>query len=173
MRMPFVDEFLFPVTLFAALGCGLMGGLFFAFSNFVMKALARLPAEKGIAAMQSINLVVLNPLFLSLFLGTAGACLLLAICSVMRWSGAGSTALLIGSVLYVVGTFGVTVVCNVPRNDALARVDASKPEAVEVWREYVTSWTRWNHVRTTAALVAAASLTMALCQLRAVETWVE
>jgi uncharacterized membrane protein len=50
-----LDGLLFVLTLFAALGCGLVAGVFFAFSTFVMKALARLPAEQGIAAMQAIN----------------------------------------------------------------------------------------------------------------------
>jgi uncharacterized membrane protein len=67
------DGFLFGLTLFAALGCGLVAGVFFAFSTFVMKALARLPAPQGIAAMQSINVIVINPWFMTAFLGTAAA----------------------------------------------------------------------------------------------------
>ena len=61
-------NYLFLVsTFFATLGCGLMAGLFFTFSNFVMKGLGNLSPVKGIAAMQSINLAVLNPLFLTIF----------------------------------------------------------------------------------------------------------
>ena len=56
------------VTLFtAALGTGIVGGIFFAFSSFVMAALARIPAAQGIAAMNSINAVVLNPIFMTPF----------------------------------------------------------------------------------------------------------
>ncbi|RJG10112.1 DUF1772 domain-containing protein [Pseudomonas cavernicola] len=166
--MPLLDELLFLLTLFAALGCGVMAGLFFAFSNFVMKALARLHPESGIAAMQSINVAVLNPLFLSLFLGTAAACLLLVIYSLTRWQSSGTLCIVAGSGLYLLGNFVVTIACNVPRNDALARVDASNSETVGTWRDYVLSWTRWNHVRTITALAAAALLTIALCQLRTV-----
>ncbi|PTR10630.1 hypothetical protein C8R32_101160 [Nitrosospira sp. Nsp5] len=64
-----LDELLFPLTFLAVLGCGLMAGLFFVFSNSVMKVLARLHPESGIAAMQSINIVIINPLFLTVFLG--------------------------------------------------------------------------------------------------------
>jgi uncharacterized membrane protein len=53
--MATADQLLLALTLVAALGCGLMAGLFFAFSVSVMKALARLPSAEGIAAMQSIN----------------------------------------------------------------------------------------------------------------------
>ena len=53
--MATTDQWLFALTLFAALGCGLIAGVFFAFSTFVMKALARLPSGEGMAAMQSIN----------------------------------------------------------------------------------------------------------------------
>ncbi|AXK40670.1 DUF1772 domain-containing protein [Crenobacter cavernae] len=166
--MPLVDELLFPITLFAALGCGLMAGLFFAFSNFVMKALARLPPDSGIASMQSINVAVLNPLFLTLFLGTAAACLLLVFYSLLRWQNPGTVWLLAASTFYLIGNIVVTMAFNVPLNDALARIDASNAEAIHVWRSYVTGWTRWNHVRTITALAAAASLTIALCQLAAV-----
>ncbi|WP_010496926.1 hypothetical protein [Paenibacillus elgii] len=58
-----MGNLLFGLTYASALGSGLIAGLFFAFSTFVMSALARLPAEQGIAAMQSINVTVLNPLF--------------------------------------------------------------------------------------------------------------
>ncbi|MBI3527351.1 MAG: DUF1772 domain-containing protein [Betaproteobacteria bacterium] len=164
--MPLVDQLLFPVTFFAALGCGLMAGLFFAFSNFVMKALARLRPDSGIAAMQSINVAVLNPLFLGLFLGTTVVCLLLVIYSLVHWQHPGTVWLLTGGALYLIGNFVVTAAFNVPRNDVLARVDASNSEAVRAWRDYAAGWTRWNHVRTITALAAAASFTIALCHLQ-------
>ena len=66
--MTTVDGLLFTITLVAALGCGLMAGLFFAFSVSVMKALARLPSAEGIAAMHSINVAIINPVFLATFL---------------------------------------------------------------------------------------------------------
>ena len=59
------------VGTIALLGSALVGGVFFAFSSFVMKALARMPSSEGIAAMQSINVVVINPAFLGAFIGTA------------------------------------------------------------------------------------------------------
>ncbi|HEX5716398.1 MAG TPA: anthrone oxygenase family protein [Thermoanaerobaculia bacterium] len=154
-----LDGLLLPVTFLASLGCGLIAGAFFAFSNFVMKALDR---TQGMAAMQSINVFVLNPLFLGIFVGTAVACGVLAIYSLFRWQSPGSAWLLAGSALYLVGTFGVTMAFNVPLNNILAGVDASKPEAIHAWRSYVVSWTRWNHVRTIAALAALAALTIAL-----------
>ena len=162
--MPLVDQLLFPMTFFAALGCGLMAGLFFAFSNFVMKALVRLRPDNGIAAMQSINVAVLNPMFLALFLGTAAASVFLVIYSLVRWPHPGAGWLLTGGTLYLIGNVVVTAAFNVHRNDALARIDASNPEADRAWRDYVAGWTRWNHVRTIAGLAAAASFAMALGQ---------
>jgi uncharacterized membrane protein len=58
-----------------ALGCGIVGGVFFAFSSFVMTALGRLPAVEGMAAMRSINRVAVTPLFMAALFGTAAACL--------------------------------------------------------------------------------------------------
>jgi len=157
-----IDGLLFALTIFAALGCGLMAGLFFAFSTAVMKALARLPAAAGVAAMQSINVTILNPVFLATFLGTGVVCFILMIVSLLSWHAPGSVYLLIGSALYLVGTLIVTLVFNVPRNEALASVAPDDPDGAERWADYLATWTAWNHVRAAAALAAAASLTIAL-----------
>jgi uncharacterized membrane protein len=158
-----IDKLLFVATLLSALGCGLVGGAFFAFSTFIMKALARLPPAQGIAAMQSINVAVINPWFLGPFLGTAAACFLLAVSSLFMWHRPGAVYLLVGGLLYFLGTFVVTMAFNVPRNEALAVVNPTSAEGASLWADYLISWTAWNHVRTVAALAAAASLTMALC----------
>lgn len=63
----------------AALGCAVVGGIFFAFSNFIMKALRRVPFPQGMLVMQTINVTVLNRGFLGLFMGTALTCLILAV----------------------------------------------------------------------------------------------
>jgi uncharacterized membrane protein len=158
---------LFAVALFAALGCGLMAGFFLAFSFTVMGALARLPPAQGIAAMQSINVVVINPWFGVAFFGTAVACAGLTAFSLFRWQAPGSAYLLTGGLLYLVGTILVTIMFNVPRNNGLAAVDPASADGARLWADYLTSWTAWNHVRTATSLAAAASLTIALCQLRA------
>jgi uncharacterized membrane protein len=155
------DEVLFVLTLLAALACGLMAGVFFAFSAFVMKALARLPAANGIAAMQSINVVVLNALFLGVFIGAAALSLILLIWCMVRWPASGAGYLIAGSFLYLAGTFLVTIAFNVPRNDALATVQPGSPEGAKIWGGYVPGWTAWNHVRTAAALAATASFCIA------------
>jgi uncharacterized membrane protein len=80
-----IDEVPFVLTFVSALGCGLMAGVFFAFSAFVMKALSRLPAAQGIAAMQSINVAAITPLFMAALFGTAVACLVLAFISWSMW----------------------------------------------------------------------------------------
>ena len=158
------EDLLFMFTLITALGCGLVAGIFYAFSTSVMKALARLPASQGIAAMQSINITVINPLFMGAFFGTAAACVLIVVFSLLRWNEAGAVYLISGGLAYLIGTILVTMVFNVPRNDALAAVDPASANGARVWASYVTSWTAWNHVRTAAALAAAALLTFALSQ---------
>lgn len=161
--MTTVDGFFFAVKLVTGLGCGLIAGVFFAFSAFVMSALARIQPAQGISAMQSINIVVINPLFMAVFLGTAASCFGLAIFSLMRWQQPGAAFVIAGSLLYLVGTFLVTMVFNVPLNNALARVDPGQVESAAQWAGYVSRWTVWNHVRTAAALGAAASFALALC----------
>jgi uncharacterized membrane protein len=159
-----VDQLQSVLILLAVLGCALIAGVFFAFSTFVMKALARLPAREGIAAMQSINVVVLNPWFLGAFLGTAAVCVLAMIFSLARWHDDSEVYLVAGTLLYLVGTLFVTIAFNVPRNEALAAVAPAHPDSASQWTRYVASWTTWNHVRTAAALAAAVSFGIALAR---------
>jgi uncharacterized membrane protein len=154
----------FALTLLAALGCALIAGVFFAFSAFVMKALARIRPSEGIAAMQSINVVVLNPWFLGAFFGTALACLLAVASGMWRWAEPDAAYLVAGGLLYLLGTFLVTVAFNVPRNKALAGVPPASPQSASLWSQYVRGWTAWNHVRTVAALAAAVCFSLALAR---------
>ena len=149
------------LTVIAALGCGLIAGVFYAFSTFIMKGLGNIPPAQGIAAMQSINVTVINPLFLIPFMGTVVVCVVLAIAAVRQWHSPAAMFVLAGAVLYCVGTFLVTMLLNVPRNNALAAMTPSSVEASALWVTYLSEWTFWNHVRTAAALIAAALFTTA------------
>jgi uncharacterized membrane protein len=155
----------FALILAAALGAGLIAGVFFAFSSFVMRALGRLPAPGGIAAMQSINVVVLNRSFLAVFLGTAVLSLLLVVTAMIHWQSAPAPWLIAGGLCYLLGTVLVTMVCNVPRNDALAKVEPASTAGAQLWARYLVGWTLWNSVRTLAALVASGLFVVALTRL--------
>lgn len=155
------------LTLLAALGSGLMAGLFFAFSSFVIAALAKLPPEQGIAAMNSINVTILNATFGLAFFGTAVLCLALGVMSILRWAEPGSLWLLMGSLLYLVGTIAVTMAFNVPLNDALAAVAPSSQQGAALWTRYLAEWVSWNHVRTLANIAALIAFTLAYARLAA------
>lgn len=146
----------------ALLGSALIGGVFFAFSSFVMKALARIPSAEGIAAMQSINVVVLNPSFLGAFMGTAAISLVVAVLAFNDFGTASAGFFWAGSLLYLVGTFLVTVLGNVPLNNQLEKVSATSPDSTELWNHYLNRWTMLNTVRTAAAVIAALSFTAGL-----------
>jgi uncharacterized membrane protein len=150
------------LTLLAALGSALIAGVFFAFSGFVMTALGRLPPDQGMAAMQSINVAVINPWFFAAFFGTAALCVVLAIASLFRWGEPGSIYLLAGSLLYLVGAILVTIRFNVPLNNALAAAEPGSAASAGLWTRYLAEWTAWNHVRTAAPLAAAAAFILAL-----------
>lgn len=154
---------LLTIAVFAiAVGSGLIGGIFFAFSTFIMRALSRQPARAGMAAMQAINVTVLNPLFLGVFLGTAGLSAFVIVGSVLRRDHPAGGWIIAGALLYLAGTFGVTVVGNMPLNNALAKVTPDDPDQPARWAAYIRTWTRWNHLRTIAALAAMVALVQAL-----------
>lgn len=149
-------------TISAIVGTALIGGIFFAFSNFVMKALERVPSSEGVLAMQTINVTVLNRWFLGVFTGTGVVCLALAIVSIATWTAAHSPYLLGGAVCYIGGTWLVTAFGNVPLNNKLAAVDAGNADATEVWDHYLDRWTALNSRRTGAALLAAVLFSIGL-----------
>ena len=88
------------------------------------------------------------------------ACGALAIHAALGWSQPGAALRLGGGLAYLLGTFLVTIVANVPRNDALAALDPGSVNAAAEWMRYLSDWTTWNHVRTVAAVGAAALLTI-------------
>ncbi|MGL4882583.1 MAG: DUF1772 domain-containing protein [Waterburya sp.] len=153
---------MFGLKLFALLGCGLIAGVFFAFSSFVMNALARLEPPQGIAAMQFINITVINFSFMAVFLGTALVCIVLSVFSLLKWHQPDTVYLLLGSLLYLLGTFLVTIAFNVPLNETLAKVESTSVEGAKLWASYLTNWTFWNHVRTVAALAATVAFSLTL-----------
>lgn len=150
------------LTFAAAIMSALVAGIFFAFSNFVMAALARIPPEQGMAAMREINITVINPLFMTAFLGTGALCVALVTGVTLRWTENAGALIVAASVVYVAGVIGVTIALNVPLNDALAAVSPGTPEAAALWTRYLSEWTFWNHARTVAALAASALFIAAL-----------
>lgn len=134
------------IVVAAIVGAGLITGLLFAFSNFVMSALAELPNENGMFAMQRVNERIINPIFLLLFFGTPLLCIVIAANAAMNLDSARSLLLLLGSMCYLVGPFCITMLFNVPLNNRLASTKIT--DAEEVWTDYQVRWQRWNHVRT-------------------------
>lgn len=153
--MTIVENLRLPLILLATVGSAVSGGIFFAFSTFIMQALANQPAPQGITTMQSINITVINPWFMAAFFAPAVAGILLSVSLLFQWQPSIAAYLLTASLLYLIGTIGVTVVGNIPLNDALAVVIPSSVKASNLWSRYLTDWTFWNHVRTAAALLAA------------------
>ena len=145
------------LTLLAILGTGLIAGTFFIFSVAIMSALKKLPANEGLAAMQSINVVIQNPIFLGVFMGTALISLVLAVMSVLNWNSPTSYYVLIGAALYVIGSFVLTIAFNVPLNNALDTADPTAASGQDVWQNYLTNWTFWNHIRTGASILSTAA----------------
>jgi uncharacterized membrane protein len=148
------SQMLVGISAFSAL---LIAGVFFAFSNFIMAALTRLAPGQGMSAMNAINVTVINPLFMALFLGTGliGAALIVA--HISGLADPAAMRIMAGALVYIVGVIGVTMMFNVPMNNALAAAIPIGPEGAAIWARYLSGWTFWNHVRTIAALVSGSA----------------
>ena len=154
-------SFALVLVFAAATGSGIVGGIFFAFSSFVMAALGRIPPAQGVAAMNSINVAVINPSFMTMFAGTGTLCLGVTVGSLVRWNQPGAKLALAASLVYLVGCVGVTAFCNVPLNDRLASL-ADAAQAVAFWPRYLAVWDRWNQVRSVSGIMSAGLFTLAL-----------
>lgn len=154
------------ITLgFTTLTTALIAGLFYAYSCSVNPGLGKLPDMEYIAAMQSINMAIVNPVFMLSFIGTL---LLLPTSTYLHYTGsfpARFIFLLIASLIYIIGTFGVTIFGNVPLNDALASFNLQKANIQEIADErskFEESWNRLHTIRTFAA-VTSLSLIIIAC----------
>lgn len=147
-----MDGLAAALTVAAAVGSGLVGGIFLIFSITIVPALDRQPPAAAVAVMRTINRVILAPAFLVPFVGTVPICVALV---VLR---PGDPAAVAGAIAYVVGAFVLTRVVNVPLNEAL---DAATGDPARAWQAFRPRWMIGNHVRTVAALAAAVLLTVA------------
>ena len=157
--------FFFLIQL-TVLAYALVGGVFLAFSDFILRSLALTGGHGGVEAMQVINREVFRWVFMGLFLGMAPVSLAIAAYGGFGLSGPAGALIMIAGLVYLIGCFGVTVFFNVPLNEALAGMEASTEAARDYWIEtYVPRWTLWNTVRSGACALAAALLLFGLLWL--------
>ena len=150
---------IFFILQVSILAYALVAGVFLAFSDFIMRSLAITGGIGGVEAMQVINREVFRWIFMTLFLGMAVVSLGLAGYAWVGLGGAAGALILGAALVYLIGCFGVTVVFNVPMNQALAGMDLSSEATRAYWLQtYVPRWTFWNSVRTVAAALSAGLL---------------
>ena len=114
-------------------------------------------------AMQQINEKIINPIFLTFFLGTPLLCTIITVNASIALGSAGSVLLLIGSILYLAGPFGITMLFNVPLNNKLAAADIRDGDGI--WSDYQVQWQRWNHVRTYVGVASIILLATGLAEM--------
>lgn len=144
------------ILALAVIVTALSAGLFYAYSCSVNPGLGRLPDEQYLAAMQSINRAILNPVFFLSFMGTL---ILLPLAAWLNYQGSSQRFILLvaAAVLYTVGTFCVTIFGNVPLNNVLDSLDLSSASAEkmkEVRLAFEIPWNRLHQVRTLANIGA-------------------
>jgi uncharacterized membrane protein len=148
------------LTAAAAIASATAGGIYYAFSTFVMRGLDRTGPVDAITAMRGINTeAVANAPFMVVFLGSALLAFAVGVIALAQIGRPGSWYLLAGAIFGVLGMI-VTMLFNVPLNDQLQRAEMA--DAAAQWQAYYTNWTAWNHVRTGSGLAAATLMLIGL-----------
>lgn len=137
----------------AAISSGIMAGVYFAFSCFIMQAFNKLSVSQAVAAMNVINVTIVRSVFMPLFFGSTIASLLLIVAAVFYWNETASALIMFAGMVYFIGMFACTVIFNVPLNNRLASLEADDKNLTQVWEDYFNNWTNWNHLRAVSSLV--------------------
>lgn len=151
--------------LFLALWSTLVGGVFKAFSEFIMAGLLRAAPAGGIESMQHINRTVLRTEFVGALISIAFLSTAFAVYAVTQYSGPALSMLIFAPLVYVPTVFLMTIFGNVPMNKKLQALNHRSPEAETYWREYGRVWTRLNHFRTIGCIVTAGAYIIAAVTL--------
>ena len=161
-----MTTFIFLLLQLSVIAYALVGGVFLAFSDFIMRSLASATGDGGVEAMQTINREVFRWVFMTLFLGMAPVSLVIGGYAWLQLSSPAAVLILAAALIYLVGCFGVTVVFNVPMNEALAGMERTSDATRDYWlATYVPRWTFWNTVRTVASTASAGLLLVGLLWL--------
>lgn len=148
---------------FSIIAYGLLAGVFLAFSDFIMRSLAKTSGVGGVEAMREINREVFRWVFMVLFIGMPPVSVFIAVYGGV-WIGEQPGMLMtMAGLVYFFGCFAVTVFRNVPMNNALADMDLGLETTKDYWNgTYLPRWTFWNSVRTLACAASALLLLNAL-----------
>lgn len=157
-----------PMSLWFLLLCALtliayaaIGGVFLAFSDFIMRSFDLVKNQAGIESMQVLNVEIMRSIFMVLFMGLAILSLVIVIHAAVTLGGPPRLLLIGAGLSYLLGVFAVTAVGNVPLNNQLAALVPQTSQALAFWKEaYMTRWVNLNSLRTLACFVAS-GLTLA------------
>ncbi len=157
-----MDATILNITAWSmALSSGVMAGVYFSFSGFIMRAFDSLDTHSAIDAMNAVNRIIVQSLFMPLFFGSTLLAAVMIAIALTHWGAPGSAAAASAGSTYVLGMFGLTAARNVPLNNALAQFQGNDAQASTAWRRYCRQWTRWNTLRAIACL-ATMSLSIGL-----------
>jgi uncharacterized membrane protein len=157
--MPTLTNIILVIT---ATTTALMAGLFYAFSCSVNLGLARLSNAEYISAMQSTNRAIQNPIFFAAFFGTP---ILLPISTFLHYEQplpARFWFLLAATIIYLIGTFGVTILGNVPLNNTLDRFNLQAASEAEITVQRTNFERRWNNLNTIRTVSSTLAMTLVI-----------
>lgn len=158
-----MSQWFFLLAQVSILAYAMVGGVFLAFSDFIMRSLANTKGTGGIEAMQVINREVFRWIFMALFIGLVPVSLVISGYGLLLPATPTGMVVAIAGILYLVGCFGVTAIFNVPLNKALADMDVSLDATREFWHgTYIPRWTFWNSVRALACIASSGLLLFGL-----------
>lgn len=149
--MTITNIFLAVTATFTAL----VAGLFYAWSVSITLGLARVSDTEYISVFQATNRAIVNPFFVTIFLGTQ---ILLPVCAFLFYRQSSQLWLLLAATaVYTIGVIGVTFLGNIPLNNKLDKFDlqsATQTEIAQQRKEFEQPWNNLNTIRTISSTLA-------------------
>ncbi len=155
------------VLFLATMSTGLMAGIFFTWTNAVTPGIGKLKDIEYLSALQSMNRVILNPVFYLIFICPI---LTLPLTTILNYNSQSSLVfilLLVATTLYLTGAFVITIIGNIPLNNLLHKndlVDFSLKNALNLRNRIEEKWNNYNLVRTISSFISFILL-IAVCLL--------
>ena len=131
----------------------LNAGFFYTWSFTITQSLNLIEASSAVKAMQSVNTNIRTVWFAGIFFGAPVLLLLTTFLLFLNNLWKPTLLFSIASIAAAASVI-ITMTVHVPMNNELALASPVAASSIQLWTDYSSTWTQWNHLRTTTSVIS-------------------